>query len=465
MGDNTNILDFLLENRQYVIFVEANAEILAKNASALANTRGGTLLVGVSDDGHIVGVDEATIQIISDCLSKNISPSLPYLMNIVKKDGKKIAIVSVWEGSNKPYVTNGAFYIQSGDDIVQANPQEVIQLFEEKQAIDEGWERKPMEMATPDDIDESTLVKVKNSLAKRNEEFDGASTYDVLKAMGLVRGSRLTNACVVIMCKQPSMFLPQTRIRVSVFDGGHDNPTLLDVRLYDVSLVKAVDEIAAFVYSLYPKRVVIEEMTRLDVEPLPLVAIREGLLNACVHRQYESYQSFVAVNIFADHLEIVNSGSLMDGVTLESLKDSHRSVLRNPDIANTFYQLGYIEMAGSGTLRIIEECRKNRCEDPVWSLENDCIILTFPGIHHSIYQNEEKKPIDLSKLTTDSAVRESLKAIMEYMGGHDHVKLLELTEITGKSYPSVKRYMQLLKDACLIEYSGSLRSGGWSLKK
>lgn len=463
MEKDTKILDFLLEKRQNVFFLsDVNPEKLVKYACALANTRGGTLLIGVNNKGEIVGIDDDSFQKINQCLNTQVSPLLPYLVNVVENNNRKIAIVSIWEGTNKPYVTEEAFFIQMGDAIMPATPDEVIKLFENQQEMNQGWERKIQESAKLDDIDRETLEKVTDALVRKNVKFAKATKEEIMQAMGFVKDSLMTNAGVVVMYKQPSVLIPQTRIRVSVFAEDHGKPALVDVRLYEVSLVKAVDEIANYIYNLYPGGVVIDGMMRLNMESMPLVAIREGLLNAVVHRQYNSYQSFVAVNIYADYLEIVNSGTLLNGVTLESLKSTHRSVLRNPDIANAFYQLGYIEMAGSGTLRILEECRRNRCEEPIWSVENGCVVLTFPNVRHNRNRANENRTMDLTLLTTDASVRESLKVIIEYMDKHDHVKLHELTDVTGKSYPSVKRYMQILKDAGVVEYKGNLRSGGWS---
>lgn len=465
MAKDTNILDFLLEKRQNVFFFsDVKTEELAKYACALANTRGGTLLMGVNDKGEIVGIESDSVQQIHKCLNTQVSPSLPYLVNVVEKNERRVAVVSIWEGANKPYVTGEAFFIQTGDAIMPATPDEVIKLFENQQEMNQGWERIIQESAKLDDIDGETLEKVADALARKNEKFAKATKEEIMQAMGFLKNSLMTNAGVVIMYKQPSELIPQTRIRVSVFTEDQGKPVLIDVRLFEISLVKAVDEIANYIYNLYPRRVVIDGMMRLNVEPMPLVAIREGLLNAVVHRKYDSYQSFVAVNIYANYLEIVNSGKLPNGVTLESLKNTHRSVLRNPDIANAFYQLRYIEMAGSGTLRILEECRRNKCEEPVWSEENECVVLTFPKVRHLRSGEKELKPIDMSLLSTDMSVRASLKTIMEYMDEHDHVKLQELVDTTGKSYPSVKRYMQILKDAGLAIYTGSLRSGGWSKK-
>ena len=467
MDGNTYILDFLLESQQNVVFVP-NVDIpsINKTACAFANTRGGTLLVGVKESGVVVGVDTGkSLNKILESLDKDISPSLPFIVSPNQKEDKHVLIISVWEGPNKPYVTEGKFYIQKGNAIVSASSDEVVDLFKEKHALDGGWERKVQGIASVSDLDVNAIAKIRNALIEKNKQYIDAPNDTIVNAMGFGNDGLLTNAGVVVMTKQPSMFLPQTRIRVSVFADEQGQPSLIDVRLYDINLIAAVDESADYLFNLYPKRVIVDGMIRYDLETLPLLAIREGLLNAVVHRSYESYQSFVTVNAYADRLVIINSGDLMKGVTLEGLKGTHLSVLRNPDIANAFYQLRYIEMVGSGTLRIIEVCKQNRCDEPIWTIENDCVVLTFPNVHHHLQQLSKNEPIDISKLSRDVSVRDALSVILDYMTNHEIVKLQELTKVTGKSYPSVKRYMQLLKDAGLIEYSGNLRSGGWGLSR
>ena len=464
MGDNKFIVDFLIQNRQNVLFFPIfQTDVIIKAACALANTHGGTLLIGIDEHGDVVGVSNQNMAMVTISLSKEISPSLPFICKTMEIDGRKVGIVLVWEGADKPFVTNGYSYILNSDTVVAASTDEIMGLFASKQAVEDGWERMTQGMDSLSLLDVEVVDKIKTALKEKGSVNNDASDKEVLRSMGFIRNGELTNAGIVIMTKTPSAFIPQTRIRVSVFSEKNGTPTLVDVRLFDSSLVKAVDDISDYIYNLYPKKVVIDGMVRQEIETMPLTAIREGLLNAVVHRQYESYQSFAAVNAYADHLEIVNSGSLMKGVTLEGLKSTHRSVLRNPDIANAFYQLGYIEMVGSGTLRIISECQRNGCKDPEWSIQNNCVVLTFPDVHHRLSSLEKKHQIDLSKLSSDASVRESLVKIVEYMSHNKRIKLNELTGITGKSYPTVKRYMQILKESGIARYDGNLRSGGWEL--
>lgn len=126
-----------------------------------------------------------------------------------------------------------------------------------------------------------------------------------------------------------------------------------------MNLIDAVERITEYIYSLYPIQTIVKDTKRVEYEPLPKVALREGILNSVVHRSYEGYDTAVAINIYSDRLEIVNSGSLPKGIDASELGHSHFSYLRNPDIAYAFFAMKYIEMAGSGTSRILEVCRRN----------------------------------------------------------------------------------------------------------
>src|SRR5690606_36931557 len=96
----------------------------------------------------------------------------------------------------------------------------------------------------------------------------------------------------------------------------------------------------------------------------PQLAIREALMNAIVHRDYNSVNSFVQVDVFSNRTEISNYGRLPKGIKISDLKREHNSILRNPDIAQMCFTRKYIEMLGSGTLRMIDDCKVNGFKTP-----------------------------------------------------------------------------------------------------
>ena len=460
MTENTYILEYLIANPANVAFVAANEnDNVIKYACAFANDKGGAIVIGMDDQNTCLGITSEAFQATIRDLSTEISPKLPFTTSAVHKDGKLLMVISIWEGNDKPYTAKGHFYVRLGDTVSAATPSEMRILFLERERHETSWERQPIEYATADDLSPIAYTKLHEAKVNNDSLPPDTPLEKILKMMGFINDGRITNAGITVLGKTPSYYLSQAKIRVSLYD---NSLNLIDLRLYDCNMIEAVDELVSYISNLYPKSLSFNGITREETETLPALAIREGILNAVVHRTYESHQSFMTVNIYADRLEIVNSGELPAGISLDDLKKEHLSILRNPDIANAFYTIKYIEMAGSGTLRILSECHKAHCDTPIWSSENGMVKLTFPNVKH-IASKQSTPDGGLLKLSEDAQIQESLDKIIMHMKQGNSIKHAEAVTITGKSYPTIKRYMQILKEAGIIEYIGNNRSGRWEL--
>ncbi len=461
MHMNDYILDYLFQNPTETFWMEQSVpEVVAKAVSALANSTGGSLVIGAEATGVIPGVTEQEIELIIKGIAANVRPFPPFTTSITERDGKIILIVNVWAGNSKPYICYDAYYVRENHSIRKASLEEITRISSSQNEIDDSWERRYVPGVEISDLTGSVLESLKRRLIEIERVDKETSVANVLMKMGLMNGNHVTNAGVVLFAKTPSIFLPQTRIRVSVY-GGVDDTQLLDVRLYDTNLISAIDEIVGYISSLYRQTISVDGLYRQEKQELPQVALREGVLNAVVHRVYKDYDSYVAINVYSSRLEIVNSGELYGNLKVEDLSKTHQSVLRNPDIANALYTMRYIEMAGSGTLRIIEECRKNGNALPQWRSEGGFVTLVFPGVQHSHIAMTKSYGIEVGKLASEKSVQKALEQILNYMQTRDKVKLPEIADLIGKSYSTAKRYMKLLTDAEILEYEGNLRSGGW----
>ena len=458
---NENIISYLMSDPSLALWIKLlDASVVAKAICALANTNGGSIVVGIDDDMNVVGIDNHDINGFLDKLNSLISPLPPFSISQASVKDKQVLLVNVLEGNRKPYSTCDCFYLHRGDTIYRASMPEVTTMTNKTFSHNMGWERQVVSGLEESDLSPDVLKRFGDILVEQHRLKSNEDYGSIVRSLGFKKGDNITNAGAVMLCETPSIFLPQCRIRVSVF--GPQN-ALVGVRLYDSNLPNCIDAIVDYVHSLYPRRVIINGLQRIEQETLPIVALREGLLNACVHRIYDSIDSYVSINAYEDRLEIVNSGKLLGGLTPENLEEGHPSILRNPDIANAFFTLKYIEMSGTGIRRIITQCEKNGCQKPIWKIADNTISLIFPGVRHSQNIENEDKMVDLHMLSSDSSVRESLIRIMEFMQTHENVKLSDISELLGKSYPTVKRYMRILTDSLLVEYRGNNRSGGWFL--
>lgn len=460
MANGNFILDFLLEHKENVFFeTDASIQKVLTYACALGNTNGGTIVLGVKDTGETTGLPEAYSEEVVKQLNEKVLPSLPYTLSLMEREGKTVAVMSVWEGADKPYMLEGQIYVQDGDMVVIADSAQSMRMINRKLSIGNSWERMPIYDASAEDISENVIDKFRSRMVADNKISTEATAKDIMSRLGFINMGNVTNAGVVVTAKEPTAFFPQARIRVSVFGG---NDTLQNVRLYEANMVESIDPIVDFIYSLYPQKIEVNGMLRQNYESIPKVALREGILNAVVHRRYDDYQTFMRVNIYPDHLEIVNSGQLPEGLSVGDLSKRHFSQLRNPDIANAFYVLRYIEAAGSGTLRIIEECKKNLCAMPEWHQGDDTVTLIFKvELPSEKYSGTSVVEQIIAGLTPNVETQRLLTSMYMMVKNVGNIKVADVQKLTGKSYASCKRYLQWLKEAGLIEYQGSLKTGGW----
>jgi ATP-dependent DNA helicase RecG len=120
---------------------------------------------------------------------------------------------------------------------------------------------------------------------------------------------------------------------------------------------------------------------------VPWSALREGVINALIHRDYAAFDGGVSISLYPDRIEIWNSGRLPDGLTVADLKAGNISRPRNPDMAHLFFVRGFIERLGIGGRRIVTQCREAGLPEPTWELPGGGVLLTLrlrqPSPSHS----------------------------------------------------------------------------------
>jgi ATP-dependent DNA helicase RecG len=154
-------------------------------------------------------------------------------------------------------------------------------------------------------------------------------------------------------------FFPTAYVKIGRFDSK-------DIRFQDVeegNIIVLLREVLARLNHKYLTRPIeFEGMLRLDGYEYPLPALREILLNALIHRSYPG--SFTQIRVYDDKMTVWNSGGLPEGITVESLWETHTSVPRNEIIASVCFKGGLIDTWGRGTTKIIEACRKAGLPNP-----------------------------------------------------------------------------------------------------
>lgn len=473
------VINNLLQKEESVrLELKTNAHItsIAKTITAFINTEGGDMLIGVEDNKKIVGVENAAKirDRIQQQLIEGIKPNAPISSQVITYKNKELILISVWEGANKPYQYKGQIFTRENDRTKLSDQDILKELISERKAADFHWERRAVLGATLDDLDKQEINKTINYYQDYNSEKTFVDEEDFLIQTGLLQNGHFTNACIVLFAKSPTRFIPQSKIRVTVYPSDTVGDSFLNDRIFDGNVFSNISGVLSFLDVTFGKNIVIDGVVRKEKHNYPLLALREGLLNAMVHRDYNSVNGFLQISIFSDRTEIANYGGLPDGITLSDLSKEHNSILRNPDIAKICFIRKYIEMLGSGTLRMINDCKKNKFKKPSWKQKNNITTVIFPDLKATLKNSEgvnegvsEGVNSELNTVFNDQSegVKKELINIYSIIKKNPDLKAKDIANLIDKGLSTAERYLKKLKDEDFIEYIGSSKTGGYQIKK
>ena len=226
------------------------------------------------------------------------------------------------------------------------------------------------------------------------------------------------------------------------------------------SILEQIDKIVELVYLKYMRsKITYEGMQRIERYFVPEEALREALLNALCHKQYQSGVP-IQISVYEDKLYIANCGCLPENWTLENLMNKHASSPYNPNIAHVFYLAGFIESWGRGIEKICSACEKDGVPQPEYTINPGDIMIKFTAPEDRVIRVTERVTVKVTDKVTDKE-QELLTLLTEDPG----YTMPQLAERLGVSRKTVAARLKKLKDAGLIERIGSDRKGYWKLLK
>ena len=206
-----------------------------------------------------------------------------------------------------------------------------------------------------------------------------------------------------------------------------------------------------------------EGAQRIERYFVPMDALREALLNAICHKQYQSGIP-IQISVYEDRLYVANIGSLPEDWTLESLMQKHASKPYNPDIAHVFYLAGFIESWGRGIEKICNSLKVDNLPLPEYTIHPGDIMIKFTAPEDRIIRStgnlSEKLSDKLSDKLPDKEQR-ALELLMEDPG----LTSVQIAEKLNVSRVSVTKYLKALKEKGIISRIGSDRKGYWKINQ
>ena len=382
------------EDQETELKVELTKDI-KKEIVAFANSGGGRIYIGIDDDGNIVGLDNTKkdIEALSGMIKDGIKSDLTLYTHIKQEqiNNKNIIILEILNAPNKPYyladkgLKSSGVYLRSGNTSVPASDEVIKKLIIDSQNI-------PFEEITSKHQNLHfnyliALFKEKNIDINKN----------ILKTLKIINLDEMyTNLGLLLSDECPFS------IKCAIFNG-NSKLEFRDRKEFTGSVLKQVNDTFEYL-DLYNKtKGKIVGLERIDTKDYPEYALRESLLNAVIHRDY-NFTGSILVSLFDDHFEITSLGGLVKGISMEDLYNGV-SESRNPNLANIFYRLKYVESFGTGIGRIMESY-KEYDKKPLISTTQNTFKVTLYNVNYVDKNNIKILP---TNLTQEEQIIEYLK--------------------------------------------------------
>ena len=351
---------------------------------AFLNGDGGTVLIGVTDSGKIVGQDvtDNTKKEIAKEIAKIEPPVQVKISYIAIGEGKKVIVLQTESANYKPYVYDARPYLRSESTTSRMPQHQYEQLLIKRNHLNYAWDETPAVGYGIEDLDENEIYSTVQQGINVNRiaaKAMGESIQDILLRLKLIKDDQLTNAAVLLFCKEVWPNYPQFHIKMARFKGITKTGEFIDNQSFYGNAFSVLSEASNFYSRHLPIASFYQETSfqRIDKPALPVLAIREALINAITHRDYSNRATSIALAIYDDRLEVWSYGKLTRELTIEDLSKSHHSHPRNQLVADLFYSRGFVEKWGTGTNKMIDYCKDDGVPLPIFEEYSGGLAVTF----------------------------------------------------------------------------------------
>ena len=434
-----------------IMLEEKRPKSWLKSVSAFANGLGGSLFIGVDNDGIVKGLDD--IQRVCETISNKIRDymdPLPEVEMIPHKtdEGMNVLQLKVNAGNYTPYYYVGdgqrVAFVRIGDESVPATAEHMVRL------VLKGSNKTYDSLITDCKKDDNSFIILANEFKKRTEQ-DWNTKY--LLSFGLVTSKGyLTNAGALFSDDCP---LWQSRLYCTRWDGKDKSDAINDAE-FTGNIIMLLRESMNFVKS----------NTRRGWEKLPTGrknkpeyaerAVLEAMVNHFIHRDYTVMGGEVHLDIYDDRLTVTSPGGMCNGTLIQNLDIANvSSERRNPILANVMAQLDYMEKRGSGLTRI---CNETKALDGYQEALSPKFNSTPAQFQTIIYASADTTNVgDVSEMRLTGRQRKILRLINE----SPTITGKKMSEILSVSQRTIERDLSVLQKLDVLKREGKDNDGVW----
>lgn len=333
-------------------------DALAAELAAFANSGGGTLLIGVADDGTITGLSAADIrhlnQMLSNASSQHVRPPVHPLTENVQTHVGLVMVVTVPNGLAKPYLDQqGRIWVKQGADKRHVTAREEMQRMFQSGGLVYA-DVVPVTGTTSADLDEPAFRRYLAQHYGADTALAGVPLDAMLQNLGLGNGHELTLAGLMLFGRNQQRWRPAYAIKAVAFFG----TSIADIHYQDSqdfsgTLSAQYTEALAFIKRNLRRVQGNQGFNSPGILEVPEVALQELLVNALVHRDYFTSAS-IRILVFRDRIEIISPGPLPDSLSIDDIRHG-KTNRRNPTLSEHAFRLLPYRGMGSGIPRALGE--------------------------------------------------------------------------------------------------------------
>jgi len=363
-----------------------------------ANAQGGTLIIGKDDDGKIVGVKN-TKKLLED-LPNKITTILGIVADVnlhESEQGNYIEIVV--EPQTNPVNYKGEYHFRSGSTKQELKGAALDNFLLKKQG--KHWDSAPVPNVSVADLKPETFdfFRKKGIKSKRlDDDVLTDSNELLLENLQLTENNYPKRAALLLFHPKPEKFVTGAYIKIGYFET--DSDLIFQDEIHG-NLFEQVEKTIDLLFTKYIKALIsYEGIYRVETYEYPKEAIREAVHNAVAHRDYTGGTP-IQISVYKDKIMIWNYGQLPENWTMNDLLQKHSSRPYNPDIANAFFRIGYIESWGRGMDKMKNQCIEANIPIPTISAKGHDFWVVF---RKDIYFPEYLEDLGLNERQIDALI-------------------------------------------------------------
>ena len=422
--------------------VPSKVRELTEEVCSFLNAAGGYLLIGVNDSNAIVGaeIDNSKRSAIQGSIGE-ISPMCHYSMYDVDVAGKKVWVIEVPSGKNKPYFFSGCTYLREGANSQKlTNVEEIREIFQRHERI--YFDAIPLSKVNLlEQLDKDNFLEFK----KEAHIVSDVDDFQVLDSMRVFDDNNIAKSGgVLFFAQHPENVFFHAVVRCVLFKGT-DKVYIIDDKTFGGPLLQQYNKAIEWLKGKLQVAYEIEGTgPRKEVWEIPLEVFKEAIINALAHRDYDEQGASITIEMFDDRVELTNPGTLLPVVAKNF---GRKSLSRNPLIFGLFTRMHLVEHIGSGIPRMCKEMLDAGLPEPIYDTDGMFTVTFRRPIN--------KKMVELTDL--QSKVIQTVKT-------NPSLTMEQIGKAIGIGRTSVYKIVKSLKEIGILEHKGRKSDGEWVVK-